>query len=252
MRVFVNGELLRAKRIAKRWTLETLARKAGVSARTVQNVETSARSRATLVTAELLAQALGMETDALFVNDNNAEPSDAPREAAAAAGVVASPDAIPPPRAKRAPSRLDALAAREPPVPDSPAATNGALVPVTARRLQDLLTGFAMYEGDRYIVEGRVDAQRALTKTEARLLGTKVGIGGRFHIMRPVVGTEELGITVHTMRAADTRALLAKKNETVRLEVRVVVPSHDDDDGFVFFLSPTPSPWALVVEAILP
>ena len=38
----------------------------------------------------------------------------------------------------------------------------------------------------------------------------------------------------------------------MRLEVRVVVAPHDEVDGFVFFLSPTLTPWALVVEAILP
>ncbi len=212
-------------------TVEKLAGRAGVSARTVYTLEKSARARSSVVTAESLEGALEMENGALLVHD---------------AADEASVDAIPPPRVKRAPSRLDALAAREPPAPPS-----DTTPPMTARAMKRLLTAFAIYEGERYVVDGRLDEHRALTKVEARLLGTKVGVGGRFHVMRVVVGTEELGITVHTMRAAETRALLAKKGKPVRLEVRVVVAPDDEVDGFVFFLSPTLTPWALVVEAML-
>lgn len=232
MHVFVNGERLRARRLARRTTVDKLAERAGVSARTLHTLEKSARVRSTVVTAESLAGALEMEEGALLVRDDDED---------------ASADAIPPPRVKRAPSRLDALAAREPPTPPSDTPP-----PMTARAMKRLLTAFAIYEGERYIVDGRLDDHRALTKAEARLLGTKVGVGGRFHVMRVVVGTEELGITVHTTRAADTRALLARKGKPVRLEVRVLVAPDDEVDGFVFFRSPTLTPWALVVEAILP
>lgn len=240
MRVNIKGRVLRAARRAKRLTVDETATKAGVSPRTIHTHEGRDVSSIEVANAEALATVVGLDVAALLVADD-APTAGAPAASAPVAGAPAAGE-IPPPRVQRAPSRLDALAAREP-------ASDGRTI--DARKLKQLLTAFATFENERFLVEGRVDEHRAITKAEARLLGTKAGLGGRFHVMRPVVDAEELGITVHTTRGDDTRALMAARGKSAKLEVRVVVAAEEEPDGFVFFLGAAPSPWALAVVELV-
>lgn len=237
MRIKINGRALRAAREKKRLTVGKASTEAGVSRRAIYTHEGRDESSIEMANAEALAEVYGIDLTTILLDHDSATTPNPPPTAPPAT------DAIPPPRVQRAPSRLDALASREPPSRDARI--------IDARRLKQLLTAFATFENDRFTVEGRIDEHRAISKAEARLLGTIAGRGGRFHVMRPVVGAEELGITVHTTRGEDTRALMAARGKNVKLEVRVHVAPHDQEDGFVFFLGEAPSPWALVVEEIV-
>ena len=51
------------------------------------------------------------------------------------------------------------------------------------RDAEPLRARHAAFEGEAFVVEGRVDGQRALSIAEARALKTRVGVGARYRVV---------------------------------------------------------------------
>jgi hypothetical protein len=133
----------------------------------------------------------------------------------------------------------------------------GAAIPVlTARKLQNVFSAFATYEGERFAILGVVGKQRGASPGEAKMIGSRHGVAVRFLLVIGVTDGVDIKVTVHTTKAKETR-LLQKAHEEERevcLIVRVVLAPDDvvkESAGFEFFMSPKPLPWGLAVEAVV-
>lgn len=245
----VKGARLRELRVEKLLTMEALAAKSGISARTISRYEaTSPPVRVEAVAC--IAKVLGVAASEI------ARP-DAKRAAPARA---ASDEAPRPPKSGKAKlpprTRLEELVQleRESEPPPSLRGPQGLAKPLTAARLQDLFTAYRVHEGERFYVDGRVETQRGLGGGEAALLGSRNGVAARFHLLRDVAG-EALGVTVHSCDAAHTRALQALHGtkKTARAFCRVAIAEAKPDKAspwFSHFASDTPKPWSLAVEGV--
>ena len=264
----IKSKVLRRLRIEQLMSVENLARRSGVSVRSIRTYE-ARDTTARLDTMQCLAKALGAEALALgrvHVPSTDTEksvaltspngPRAAPNEAAAATTATTK---LPPP------SRLEELVELErslAPLPKLKTA-RGAVDPLTARRFQDIFTAYAMYEGDRFYLAGLVNAQRGITDTEASLLGSESGVGARFHVVKEVATGHVVGITVHTKDGAHTKRMQARLGERATVVLSVVRAATADacsetmaareasPRGFSFFMSERPRPWGLVVEDVV-
>ncbi len=244
----IDGARVRALRMAKMLTIPELATKAGIAARTLADVEVGGTKAVRPDTIRCIAGALGVATEAL----QPASPHvTAPAPATPPAQVAASPVPvldIPPPK-HPAKTRLDGLA-------DLARARGLSPLPVTVGKaklavldpvvMQNLFARHAAFDGDSFVVLGRVERQRALSAPEARALETKVGVGARYRVVVDVLDGETLDVTVHAVDAALAAALQAKMGEAVRVVVRVRVVGKDDARVVSLFASARKRAWALV------
>jgi transcriptional regulator with XRE-family HTH domain len=237
--------------MAKLMTIPDLAAKAGIGARTLSNIE-----RGSVVgrpeSLRSIAGALGVSPESLQA------ASEAPPAPAA------SPEPPPPkpssptldlPRAKVPPrTRLDALAdlVRARGLSRDPVVVGKAKLPVLDPvAMQNLFARHAAFEGESFVVEGKVDRQRALAVAEARALKTKVGVGARYRIVVDVVGKETLDVTVHAVDARVAAALQEKMGQGARVVVTVRVAAKNDARVVSLFASARKRAWALVAGRVL-
>jgi transcriptional regulator with XRE-family HTH domain len=225
----IDGHRVRELREKLGWTKEKLAAKSGASIRSVADVE-AGRRQPRQETIDCVAAALDVTVEDLFERAPTHEPR---------ASLV-------PPTKLRA--LVDAERA-EPPRPEV-ATDDGAVPSLGAALFHAIATAFATYEGSRFAVAGRVDTHHPISRGEARILGTRLGVGARFHVEVPVAPGRALGVTVHTRDATQTRELLAREGADVTLVVRVVVAPEEEEEGFFFFMAKKSKPWALVVERV--
>lgn len=241
----VLPEALRRARLTQLLTAEALAKKSGVSLRSINRYE-STEQRVRLETLQCLATALATDVQKLA----RLRASDKPA-AAKPAAAPARPSALP--------SRTDLETLvdieRAEGIELPPVATPSGPVPVlTAKRLQDVFTAFAVHAGKRLHLRGRVDTQRGIAADEAALLRSHAGVAARFHIVQEIVAGHPIGVTVHTATAEHTAALQAAQGSDASLVVRVTLAENASDTvGFTSFITKvaTRRPWTFVVEEIL-
>jgi transcriptional regulator with XRE-family HTH domain len=256
---FVSPQALSRARLDQLLSQEQLAKKAGVSVRSIQGYERR-EQRVKLATLQFLAKALAVEVRdiAILRTASGAAKKVTPGRASGSPPAPEAPAAAPsvlPPR-----TQLETLvdlerAANIAPVQiDTP---RGPLETLTAKRLQDVLTAYALHDGARFSLTGKVDGMRGIAPAEATLLGSRGGVAARFHIVKEVVPGQPVGVTVHTAERAHTDALQKHYGSAVTLELRVVlVPGEprDDGPGFSSFITrlTTKRPWTFVVEEVVP
>jgi transcriptional regulator with XRE-family HTH domain len=233
--------------MAKMMTIPELATKAGVGARTISDIEIgSAAARPD--TIRCIAGALTAPPEDLLIRE---APPAAPVAPVASRPPVAASPPIPPP--KHPPrTRLDSLAElvrtrglSSPPVTIGKT-TLTVLDPVV---MQNLFARHAAFDGDSFVVCGRIERQRALSVAEARALKTRVGVGARYGLVVDVVAgaaTETLDVTVHAVDAPVAAALQAKMGQAARVVVRVRVVGKEEARVVSLFASARKRAWALV------
>jgi transcriptional regulator with XRE-family HTH domain len=253
-RWIVDGPKLTARRIARGMTVSALATRAGVSERTLGRYEKGTGTLAQLEHLRYVARVLHVTIDAI------ARPAeDSPPAVPRAPSDVPSPFTAPPERARLlATTQLEnivALEARLPPLRQVD--HDGTPVPVlTARKLQNVFSAFATYEGERFAMLGSVGKQRGASILEAKMIGSRHGVAVRFLLVREITDGVDIKVTVHTAKAKETRLLqkaFEEERETCAI-VKVVLASEEavkEEKGFEFFMSPKPLPWGLVVEAVV-
>ncbi len=230
-------------------TIPELASKAGVGARTLADLECG-RTGGRPDTIRCIAGALAIPPEDLLVKEESAV---APAAAAAHTAPLAAPPPIPIPPPKLPPrTRLDSLAdlvrtrgLSSPPVTIGKA-TFTVLDPVV---MQNLFARHAAFDGDSFVVCGRIERQRALSVAEARALKTRVGVGARYGLVVDVAAPETLDVTVHAVDAAVAAALQAKMGQAARVVVRVRVVSNENSEEarvISLFASARKRAWALV------
>jgi transcriptional regulator with XRE-family HTH domain len=254
VRWLIDAPKLTARRIARGMTSADLARRAGISVRTLGRYQSGAVKLAEFENVRYLASVLHVGVEAI------ARPADEPPPAAPPPPDGApSPYAPPPERARLlATTQLESIVALEATLPPPrPVVYEGAPVPVlNARRLQNLFSAFATYDGERFAVVGFIGKQRGASPAEAKMIASRHGVAVRFLLVRDITDGVDIKVTVHTAKARETR-LLQRAHEEER-EVCVIVKVWLAPDeavkegvGFELFMSPKPLPWGLVVEAVL-
>jgi hypothetical protein len=239
------------------WTLDHLEKISGVSLRTLRDLESEDRT-ARIATIECLAKAYGVEPRDLARPVHGAADPKPRRRASAPPPAPAAPVPVPAYGVTQLPkqTRLEQLVVLERALePMAPLTTRGVNVPpLDAKKYQDIFTAYAPHEGGVFYVTGRVDLQRGISREEAALLGTRSGVGARFHFVRDVAPGHEIGMTVHTARGEDTVALQEALGAQATAVVRVVLAPEETvtrGEGFTFFMSERPRPWALRVEHVV-
>jgi transcriptional regulator with XRE-family HTH domain len=113
----------------------------------------------------------------------------------------------------------------------------------------------ATVAGQRIAVAGVVKDYESLPARAAAVLGVEVGHGSRFLIARTVARGVPFYATVFTRRLAHTQALLraaeARSRTTVVARVIIKKPSGEWKGFFIFEKRPKPHPFAFVVEEML-
>ena len=133
----------------------------------------------------------------------------------------------------------------------------GVTETLTAKRLQDVFTAYALHEGARFCLTGLVDTSRGIAPAEATLVGGRNGVAARFHILKEVAPGRPMGVTIHTERAEHTRELLKHHGAEVTVYLRVFVVPGDSEGRlpkrFSSFITRITAkrPWTFVVEDVV-
>jgi transcriptional regulator with XRE-family HTH domain len=244
----VDGAKVRALRMALMMTLEELARKSGVSDRSIAAIERG-DSGARPETIRCLAKALGVAPEELLVRD---APTVTPAPTAASAPTP-SESGLPPPKIA-ARTNLDRLAdlTRKRNIAPAPVVVGKARVDVLIPpRMQEIFARHVAFDGKRFVVDGVVERPRALSLEEARALGTKVGVGARYHVLAEIAPGIELSVTAHATNAKLAAALEAKTGQRARIVVTVRVVGKNDARVISLFASTRKRAWAFVVTEVL-
>jgi transcriptional regulator with XRE-family HTH domain len=253
-RWIVDAPKLTARRIARGMTSSELAKRAGISTRSVGRYESGAVKLAQMENLRCIARALLVSVEAI------AHPADAPPPATPPlADGAPSPYAPLPERARLlVTTQLESIVALEATLPPPPPVAHEAasIQVLTARRLQNIFSAFATYEGERFALFGVIGKQRGASPAEAKMIGSRHGVAVRFLFVRAITDGVDIKVTAHTAKPRETR-LLQKAHEEERevcVIVKVVLAPEGavaDGVGFEFFLSPKPLPWGFVVEAVV-
>src|SRR5262249_46000670 len=94
---------------------------------------------------------------------------------------------------------------------------------------------------------------RGVPESEAKMIGSSMGIAARFLVVHEVAPGENLSITVHSAKQEHTRAMQELRRSDAIISLRVVLAPKEEfaaGRGFSFFLSERPRPWGLVVEHV--
>jgi transcriptional regulator with XRE-family HTH domain len=247
---FVSPRKLSRARVDQLLTQDQLSKKSGVSLRSIQGYERK-EQRVRIETLNLLAKTLEIQVREIATlrtagGDDSHFPSPPTKPGIPAPAVLL-------PR-----TQLETLVDLERAAGIAPAPVErpgGTFEPLTAKRLQDVLTAYALHEGARFCLSGRVDGMRGLPPDEATLLGSRGGVAARFHILKEVVPGKPVGVTVHTARKEETERLQQRYGADVMLFLRVlVVPGEprDDGPGFSSFITRIAAkrPWTFVVDEV--
>jgi transcriptional regulator with XRE-family HTH domain len=252
---FVSPNALSRARLDQLLSQEQLAKKSGVSVRSIRSYE-SAEQAVRLETLQCLAKALTIEARDLGAIRAKGESA---RARPSTAVPASAPPPLPPGNPALPPrSQLETMIdlERAAGLSESPLQTPaGPVPPLTAKRLQDVFTAYALHEGQRFCLTGKVDSTRGIPSEEAKLLGGRAGVASRFHILKEVAPGRPLGVTVHASKAEHTAALLDFGHRDVTLLLRVVVVPGEptaDGPGFSSFITKTTSkrPWTFLVESV--
>jgi transcriptional regulator with XRE-family HTH domain len=253
----VDGPKLAARRIARGLTLEALARRAGVSARTLGRYENVAGIVGQLDQLRDIARVLHVPIERI------ARPPNAP---AHTPPVPAQQDGAPSPfafSAERvkllAASQLESIVALERalPPPRRVPGPDGKPVPaLTAAKFHNVYSACACYEGERFAMVGKVVKHQGATPAEAQMLGARLGVASRVLLSREITTGVEIKVTVHTKTKSETRLLhraAEEERETCAIVKVMLAPetAAAEGKGFEFFLSTRPQAWAFVVEAVV-
>ncbi|MGO8999127.1 MAG: helix-turn-helix domain-containing protein [Polyangiaceae bacterium] len=250
---FVTPAALSRARLDQLLGQEQLADKSGVSLRSIQGYERN-EQRVRLETLRCLAKALAVEVRDIAALRESARGSKkgAARPDSATATNAAATSALPPR------TQLETLVDLEREagiLPASVKTSRGPVETLTAKRLQDIFTAYALHDGARFTLTGKVDGMRGLPPAEATILGSRGGVAARFHIVKEVVPGKPVGVTVHTARKEETAKLQKHYGADVTLFVRVVVvpgEPRDDGPGFSSFITRITAkrPWTFLVEEV--
>jgi transcriptional regulator with XRE-family HTH domain len=248
----LDGVRLRALRMARMMTIHVLATKAGVAERTVADAERKGQAEVRPETIRCLAKALGVAPEELLVGATTASAAAAPPPPPPAPSRPAITTAIPPPK-HVARTRLDVLGdlRRERGAPSTVVVGKARVEVFDARHMQDILARHAAFKGKRFVVEGKLDVQRALLGKEARAFGAKDGVGLRVEVLVDVAPRETLSVTVHAPTAKLAAALQSALKKSVRLVVALRVVGKNDERVVSLFASPRKRAWALVVQRVI-
>jgi transcriptional regulator with XRE-family HTH domain len=251
---FVQPDALMNARLERMLGQAELAQKSGVSLRSIQGYERN-EQRIRLESLQCLAKALAVEVKAIGKVHAVAGAREAKAKAAASAPPSpAAPPSVLPPR-----TPLETLVDLERGAGVEAGAIETAEGPIetlTTKRLQDVLTAYALYEGRLFALTGKVEGMRGIAQAEAALLGSRNGIAARFHIVREVIPGQPVGVTVHTATAKHTEALQKSYGDApVTLHLRVVlVPGEPNEEGpgFSSFITrlTTKRLWTFVVVEV--
>jgi transcriptional regulator with XRE-family HTH domain len=235
----ILGKRLKRERVRAGFSFEQLAARAGISERSIRRYEardTSTRKEQVVA----LAKALGIAAEEL------GKPSEAPAVLSATRTNRELLDRHFPKRSeleRRVALEADSYAVRGLPLPENE---------LTAKRLQDIFTVYVGYAGRRFLLTGLVDRQRGLSVQEGESIGSKSGVGARFHVVKLVAPNEPIGVTVYTRAIEDSLAFQDRFNGEVSVEVSVVVREIENGfPGFSFFGGESKRPWMFVVERIV-
>jgi transcriptional regulator with XRE-family HTH domain len=250
---FVSPRKLSRARVDQLLTQEQFSKKSGVSLRSIQGYERK-EQRVRIETLSLLAKTLEIEVRdiaTLRTADADETHSSSPP----------TRPGIPAPAVLLPRTQLETLVDLERAagvVPAPVERANGTFETLTAKRLQDVFTAYALHEGARFCLSGRVDGMRGLPPEEATLLGSRGGVAARFHILKEVVPGKPVGVTVHTARKEETEKLQQRYGAEAMLFLRVlVVPGEppepgDEQPGFSSFITKIAAkrPWTFVVDEV--
>jgi transcriptional regulator with XRE-family HTH domain len=244
---YVNPAGLSRARLGQLLTQEELAKKAGVSVRSTRSYEKTEQP-VRLDTLQCLAKALAVEVKTIA----SLRPR-ASGEPTSSATPSASQQSPIPPR-----TQLETLVDLERAAGIESASVETARGPaetLTAKLLQDVLTAYALHDGARFVVTGKVDGMRGIAPDEAKLLGSRGGVAARFHVVKEVVPGKPVGVTVHSGDRAHTTRLQKLYGKAATLVVRVVlVPGEprDDGPGFTSFITRIAAKraWTFAVEEV--
>ena len=113
----------------------------------------------------------------------------------------------------------------------------------------------ATVAGERFAVSGVVQDYEPLPARAAAVLGVPVGRGSRFLLARNIARGVPFYATVFTRGLADTARLIAagekKARATVIARVVVAEPAGEWKGFFIFEKRPKPHPFAFVVESVV-
>ncbi len=249
---FVSPEGLSRARLHNLLSREELAEKSGVSLRSIQAYEVK-EQRVRLESLQCLAKALSVEVRDIAAVRAAAGAKSAKAMSDKDVPAAATPSVLPPRTPLETLVDLEHDAGIEASHVDT---ARGRAETLTAKRLQDVLTAYALYDGARFRLTGKVDGMRGLPPDEAALLGSRGGVAARFHIVKDVVPGQPVGVTVHAAAAEHTQALQASyRAGEVKLVLRVVLVEgepRDDGPGFSSFITrlTTKRPWTFLVEEV--
>jgi transcriptional regulator with XRE-family HTH domain len=246
---FVLPTALERARLAQLLNQEQLAKKSGVSVRSIRGYEQS-EQRVKLATLQFLAKALDVDVrDIAALRTEGGDPS---KKRASAPPPEPAPSVLPPRTQLETLVDLERAAGIVATTLKTP---RGDAETLTAKLLQDILTAYALYDDRRFLLDGKITGMRGIAHDEAKLLGSRNGVAARFHVAKEVVPGQPFGVTVHAAKAEHTKALQAHYGgeTSVRLHLRVVlVPGEprDDGPGFSSFITrlTTKRPWTFLVE----
>jgi transcriptional regulator with XRE-family HTH domain len=246
----LDGRRVQKERLARGWTVEHLAQKAGISDRRLRTFEKDDEGVAMQSTILCLAKCFDLP-----VTDLASPPTPVARSQKKTVAATPREPPAPPPviGPLHEPTQLERLVAIESTTPTRPqlVTPDGLVEPLTAKRMQDIFTAYALRAGSRFYATGRVVTHRGLKAPECGFFGAKAGVASRVFLFVPISGENGLSLTVHARQPEHTLFLQEKKDQLATVVVRVVLAPEEAVQagaGFTFFQSKTPREWALVVE----
>ena len=185
--------MLHKARNDKKWSLDTLAERSGVAAKTIWRLENLEVRTVRHDTLRAIAEALGCEMDTLAIWRGKAvlgrPPSLTGKRASTYQGPISPPGTVKP--------MLLPEAAEPRPRP----------LALTSEHLVEFDITFRAHQHKRFRVTGKVQSPVGLTDDEAIALGCTRGVGARFKVARGR-GRGAEPVTVYTRTVEGTRALL--------------------------------------------
>jgi transcriptional regulator with XRE-family HTH domain len=246
-------DALRRFREASGYSIYDLAHRVGISERQIRTIESETPPGSILSrTVQSLAKALGCSKEELATWIAR-KPAPAP---------VESPSGEHGDIPGQEPKTIEGLAAMERHARLAGEfgslqieTSGGTFELLGAERSLEIDAQYGAFEGQPFLVVGRVEHHKPLPPAAAKVLGAKSGVGGRFQITRALFYEIAFGASVLTATAELTRLLLEKHRQgaTADVVVRVVVERPRKSwKGFVGLGSDArPVPYAFLVERLV-
>lgn len=120
--------------------------------------------------------------------------------------------------------------------------------------IREIMDGFKLYEGKRFVVQGEIAESRLIPKIAMEVFGGKFGEGTLFRIDREVREGLPVYVSVFAPNAAHVTSLreCIRGNNRVSMVVRVYIKDPDESwkGFFIFEKDHKPRPWCFVVDEI--